>query len=99
MTVEPLQQTNKEIRRHLYKSLHAFLNLHDPQFCLKVSHFISKSTSYLELIKSYCSVQGRSYLLNENVDPVVHKLKKKLNKNILSKKSCPVKFCIGHVIK
>ena len=28
-----LQETNKEIWRHLYTSLHASLNLHDSQFC------------------------------------------------------------------
>ena len=28
-----LQETNKEILRHLYKSLHAFVNLHVSQFC------------------------------------------------------------------
>ena len=34
MTAEsPLQETNKEIGRHLYTSLHAFLNIYDSQFC------------------------------------------------------------------
>ena len=47
-----LQETNEQIWRHLYTSLHPFLNLHDSQFC-KVSHFIFKNSSYLELIKSY----------------------------------------------
>ena len=28
-----LQETKKEIWRHLYTSLHAFLNLYDSQFC------------------------------------------------------------------
>ena len=27
-----IQETNKEIRRHLYTSLRAFLNFHDSQF-------------------------------------------------------------------
>ena len=59
MTVKSfLQETNKEIWRNLYTSLHSFLNLHDSEFVLKVSHFIFKSSSYLELIKSYCPVQG-----------------------------------------
>ena len=60
-----LQETNKEILRHLCTSLRAFVNLMIPNFVLKVSHFIFKSSSYLELIKSYCPVQARSYLLNK----------------------------------
>ena len=65
MTDEPsLQETNKEIRCHIFTSLPAFLNLHDSQFVLKVSHFVFKSSSYVEIIKSYCPVQAHSYLLN-----------------------------------
>ena len=60
-----LQGTNKEIWGHLYTSLHAFLNLHDSQFCPQGEPFIFKSSSYLELIKSYCPVEARSYLLNK----------------------------------
>ena len=37
-------ETNEEIWGHSYISLHAFLNLHDPQFCLQGGPFyIQKS--------------------------------------------------------
>ena len=62
-----LQETNKEIWRHLYTSLHAFLNLHDSKICPQGELFI---------FKSYCPVQSRHVCLIKSVDPVVYKLKK-----------------------
>ena len=58
------------IYKHRYTSLHTFLNLHGSKFCPQ------GESSYLELTKSYCSVQACSYLLYKSVDPVVYKLKK-----------------------
>ena len=60
-----LQETSKEIWRHLCTSLHAFLNLYDSQFVLDLSHVIFTSSFYLELIKSYRPFQTLSYLLNK----------------------------------
>ena len=60
-----LQETNKENWLHLYTSLHAFLNFHDSQFFPQGDQFYIESSSDLELIKSYCPVQARSYLVNK----------------------------------
>ena len=60
-----LRETNKEILLHSYTSLHALLNFHDSQFCPQGEPFYIESSSDLELIKSYCHVQARSYLVNK----------------------------------
>ena len=83
-----LQETNMEIWSHLHKSLHALLYMHDSQFCSQVEPFYIQTSSYLELIKSYCPVQASSYLLNKSVDSDVYKLKKCI---------CNVTFCTRHV--
>ena len=59
-------------------------------FVLKVSHFIFKSSSYLELIKSYCPFQACSYLLNKKCWPSCVQAQKS---------ECSVIFCTGDVIK
>ena len=59
-------------------------------FVLKVSHYIFKSSSYLELMISYCPVQVRSYLLDKMYWLSCVKAQKS---------DSPVTFCTGHVMK
>ena len=48
-----LQETNKEIWRHLYASLNAFLNLHDSQFFPQTEPF--RAISYFHVHPILCS--------------------------------------------
>ena len=84
-----LQETNKEISRNLYTSLHVFLNLHDSQFCPQGEPFYKV---HLILISQKVTAPFKPVhiCLIKSVDPVVYKLKKC---------SFPVTFCTSHVIK
>ena len=92
-----LQGTNNEIWLHLYTSLHAFLNLHNSQFCPQGEPLVFKSSSYLELIEKVTAPFKPVHIcLIKSVDPVVYKLRKKfLPRYVLHRPCYKINFALS----